>query len=47
MSIEAGNTHMLSRWLQQNSVTVVMILIMGTVFVPIFVIHILAAYVLR
>ncbi len=38
---------MLARWFEQNSITVVMILIMGTVFVPIAVIHVLAAYVLR
>jgi hypothetical protein len=38
---------MLAHWFEQNSVTVVMILIMATVFVPIAVIHVLAAYVLR
>lgn len=38
---------MLAKWFQQNSITVVMILIMGTVFVPIAVIHYLAGYVLK
>ena len=38
---------MLANWFQQNSITIVMILIMGTVFVPIAVIHLMAAYVLR
>jgi len=35
------------QWLQQNSVTVVVILVMAAVFVPISVVHILAAYVFR
>jgi len=38
---------MLSQWLQQNSVTVVVIMVMAAVFVPISVVHILAEYVFR
>jgi hypothetical protein len=38
---------LLAKWFEQNSVTVVMILIMATVFVPIAAIHVLAAYVLK
>jgi hypothetical protein len=38
---------MLSRWIQQNSVTVVVILIIAAVFVPLAAIHFLAVYVFR
>jgi len=46
-SCKALDGHMPWQWLQQNSVTVVVILVMAAVFVPISVVHILAAYVFR
>jgi len=46
-SATALDGRMLSQWLQQNSVTVVVILVMAAVFVPISVVHILAEYVFR
>ena len=46
-SAMALDGRMLSQWLQQNSVTVVVIMVMAAVFVPISVVHILAVYVFR